>query len=263
MVSSITDCDANGACLPATSFQYSTRNAAANTFNAPGSGEWVGGPTGITFKSPETLYGTKSNQLQKLVLQDELDILDPAKHAPSHEETAIAYRRLISNFEQARAYDLVEDCTIGEFEMKRRDSSRFPFATVLGSFYERFPLLRHWVGEQLSVVRFYRLASVYGTSYYRALAVLGFLLIGFGVLFSTVVAIKPMNINAISICSQSSARGALCAGLTHAVEVAALQKDLLYVPVSSSGRMTEVLEQVLIAGQVALLLFALSRRFRR
>ena len=199
----------------------------------------------------------------RMVLQDELDILDKVERAPSYEETAIAYRRLITNFEKARSYDLAEGCTIGEFEMKRLDPSRFIFAKLLGSFYERFPLLRRWIGEQLSVVGIYRLASVYGTSYHRALAVLGFLLIGFGVLFSAAVDIKPMNVNEISICSQSSARGALCAGLTHAVEVAALQKDLLYVPVSSSGRMTEVLEQVLIAGQVALLLFALRRRFRR
>lgn len=199
----------------------------------------------------------------RMVLQDELDVIEQGEDAPSHEETAIVYRRLITNFEKARAYDLVEDCTIGEFEMKRRDPSRFIFAGVLDTFYERFSLLRRWIGEQVSVVGIYRLASVYGTSYHRALAVLGFLLIGFGVLFSTVVDIKPMNVNAISICDQSSAGGALCAGLTHAVEVAALQKDLLYVPVSSSGRMTEVLEQVLIAGQVALLLFALRRRFRR
>jgi RHS repeat-associated protein len=73
LVSSITDCDASGACLPATGFQYSTRNSAANTFDAPGSGEWVGGPTGIRFKSPEMLHGTKSDQLQKLVLQADVD----------------------------------------------------------------------------------------------------------------------------------------------------------------------------------------------
>lgn len=199
----------------------------------------------------------------RMVLQDELDILEQAERAPSYEEAAIAYRRLIINFEKARAYDLVEECTIGEFEMKRRDPSRFLFVGLLSPLYKRFPLLRRWIGEQVSVVGIYRLASVYGTSYYRALFVLGFLLIGFGLLFSTVVDIKPMNVNAISICGQSSSGGVLCAGLTHAVEVAALQKDLLYVPVSSSGRMTEVLEQALIAGQVALLLFALRRRFRR
>jgi uncharacterized protein YjbI with pentapeptide repeats len=199
----------------------------------------------------------------RMVLQDELDVIEPGEEASSYEEVAIAYRRLIINFEKARAYDLVEECTIGEFEMKRRDPSRFLFVGLLAPLYKRFPLLRRWVGERVSVVSIYRLASVYGTSYYRAVAVLGFLLVGFGLLFSTVVDIKPMNVNKISICGQLTASGALCAGLTHAVEVAALQKDLLYVPVSSSGRMTEVLEQVLVAGQVALLLFALSRRFRR
>lgn len=44
LVSSVTDCDGAGACLPATSFSWTTRDAAANTANAPGSGIW-GGPS--------------------------------------------------------------------------------------------------------------------------------------------------------------------------------------------------------------------------
>lgn len=199
----------------------------------------------------------------RMVLQDELNVLEKMEDAASYEEVAIAYRRLIVNFEKARAYDLAEDCTIGEFEMKRRDPSRSLFASSSGSIYERFPFLRRWIGEQLSVVGIYRLASVYGTSYRRALIALGFLLVGFGLLFSAAIDIRPMNTGAISTCTQSSTGGALCAGLIHAVEVATLQKDLLYKPVSAAGRMTEILEQVFISGQVALLLFALSRRFRR
>ena len=43
LVQSIQDCDGTGVCLPATTFEYSQRNAAANTLAAPGSGDW-GGP---------------------------------------------------------------------------------------------------------------------------------------------------------------------------------------------------------------------------
>ena len=203
----------------------------------------------------------------RMVLQDELDILDKVKDAPSYEETAIAYRRLIINSEKARAYDLAEDCTIGEFEMRRRDPSRFPFVGVLDSTYERFPILRRWIGEQVSVVGIYRLASIYGTSYQRAAAVLLLLILGFALVFSTIIGIHPhplpLSPVATSTCKQSNPGGALCAGLLHAFEVATLQKDVLYKPNSSLGRIVEIFEQVFIAGQVALLLFALRRRFRR
>lgn len=201
----------------------------------------------------------------RMVLQDELDLVAGAPSMRTHEEVAIAYRRLIINFEKARSYDLAEDCTIGEFEMKRRDPRRFIFAKRLEPLYDRFPRLRRWIGEQVSVVGLYRLASVYGTSYHRALAVLGFLLLGFALVFATIIGIHPLPLNpsAISTCGQSNAVEALCSGLLHAIEVATLQRELLYKPDSSFGRIVEVFEQVIIAGQAALLLFALRRRFRR
>lgn len=201
----------------------------------------------------------------RMVLQDELDITGQMEGAPSYEETAITYRRLIINFEKARAYDLAEDCTIGEFEMRRRDPSRFIFIKRLGPLYGRFLWFMRWVGEDLSVVGIYRLASIYGTSYHRALAVLGLLLLGFALAFATIIGIhpSPLNPGAISTCAQSSSVGALCSGLLHALEVATLQREVLYKPDSSLGRTVEIFEQVLIAGQAALLLFALRRRFRR
>lgn len=66
LISSVTDCDGGGVCLPATSFTWTTRNAAHNTFNATGSGNW-GGPA-ITFKSPETTFGPKARQLESMAL---------------------------------------------------------------------------------------------------------------------------------------------------------------------------------------------------
>lgn len=198
----------------------------------------------------------------RMVLQDELDVLEHLGNT-SYELVAIAYRRLIKNFEKARAYDLVEDCTIGEFEMKRRDPNRFPFTRALSAIYNKFPLLRRWIGEQVSVVGLYRFASIYGTSYHRALLVLALLLVWFGVLFSTAVSIQPVTSSAISTCSLSNSIGAFCGGLVHSLEVAALQRNTLYLPTTSAGRVIEIVEQVLVAGQVALLLFALQRRFRR
>ena len=198
----------------------------------------------------------------RMVLQDEVDITERPVGAASHEEVAIAYRRLISNFEKARAYDLVEDCTIGEFEMKRKDPDRFIFANQLGSHYKRLAWLRRWVGEPVSVVGIYRLVSLYGTSYRRALVVLGLLLLAFGVLFS-VIGIAPVETGVEARCGVENAFKCLSDGLFHAVEVATLQRDSVYKPVSRSGFMVEILEQVFVAGQAALFLFALRRRFRR
>lgn len=201
----------------------------------------------------------------RMVLQDELDVIEQGEGAPSYEETAIAYRRLIINFENARSYDLAEDCTIGEFEMKRRDPSRFVLVKRLGSFYDRSSWFMRWVGEHLSVVGIYRLASIYGTSYQRAGLVLVLLIVSFALVFATIIGIHPLPLSAgaISTCGQLNPAQALCSGLVHALEVATLQREVLYKPDSSFGRVVEIFEQVFIAGQAALLLFALRRRFRR
>jgi hypothetical protein len=46
LVDHISDCNGTGACLPATSFTWTSRDLAANTFNASGSGNW-GGPQAL------------------------------------------------------------------------------------------------------------------------------------------------------------------------------------------------------------------------
>jgi uncharacterized protein YjbI with pentapeptide repeats len=199
----------------------------------------------------------------RMVLQDELDILEQAPSARSYEEVAIAYRRLITNFEKARAYDLTEDCTIGEFEMKRRNPDRLPFAALLKLDYECLPSLRA-IGEWVSIVGIYRLSSLYGTSYQRAMGVLALLLVVFGLCFSIIVDICPKpTSNGIATCRHSNVFDELGSGLLHATEVATLQRTPLSEPVSAAGRIVEIVEQILVAGQATLLLFALSRRFRR
>jgi RHS repeat-associated protein len=67
LVQSVTDCDGggSGACLPATTFQWTQRSTSANTFSATGSGNW-GGPA-ITFETA-TSAGSKSAQVGRKVL---------------------------------------------------------------------------------------------------------------------------------------------------------------------------------------------------
>ena len=201
----------------------------------------------------------------RLVLQDESDILEPYEKPPSYEEVATAYRRLITNFEKARAYDLSDDCTIGEFDMKRRNPDQFIFAEWLGPIYERYPRLRKCIGKQLSIVDIYRWASVYGTSYCRALIVLGSLLLFFGLGYATIAKIAPSSLctNEIFACGQRNSFEVLCGGVLHSLETATLQRTPFYKTGSVLGYVMEMLEQILVAGQAALLLFALRRRFRR
>jgi len=189
----------------------------------------------------------------RMVLQDELDLRANLEEASRHEQIAIAYRRLINNFEKSRSYDLAEDCAIGLMEMKRLDPAKFLFAGRLGPCYEKWPWLR-WVGEHVSVTNLYRLASNYGSSYVRAFGVLALLLLAFALLF-TLSGVSP---------NPSRNAGALApAGLIHAVEVVTFQSPTRYVAGNGLGWMLEQVERLLVAAQVALFLLALRRRFRR
>jgi len=66
LVQSITDCDGGGNCLPATTFAWTTRDPAHNTFAAPGSGVWGGGQA-LTFGSTNT-DGALTSQVGRKVL---------------------------------------------------------------------------------------------------------------------------------------------------------------------------------------------------
>lgn len=177
----------------------------------------------------------------RMVLQDELDIR--AGQSPDCELVAIAYRRLVNNFEKARAYDLAEDCFIGAMEMKRLDSTQ------------------PWLSRV--VLTLYRWASNYGSSYHRAFGMLIGLLIAFGVVFA-LVWLEPLS-------GGSSPRPitwndvwrACKDGLFHSLEVATFQRQTLYANPNPFDRLIAMLENVLVPAQLALLLLALRRRFRR
>lgn len=196
----------------------------------------------------------------RLVLQDELDITQPfppqeqgQKQAEEHktkpegpyEVVATVYRQLVNNFEKVRAYDLAEDCSIGAMEMRRLDPAQ--------PWFLRF------------VVTLYRWASNYGSSYVRAVSVLGILLLGFGLLF----ALPWAGIEARGTSTGESPSPALeiaktlGRGLFHSLEVATFQRETLLTTTTWFGRLLAILQNVLVPAQLALLLLALRRRFRR
>ena len=154
----------------------------------------------------------------------------------------------MSNFERTRNYELAEDCSIGAMEMKRRDPTQ--------------PRLGRWA---LGV---YRWASLYGSSYTRALAVLIILLF---VVFGPAFALPWAGLEraATEEIMSPKASGWLQvaedfqAAMLHSLEVATFQRNRLHVPSGYFGRVVSALETVVIPAQLALLLLARRRRFRR
>jgi uncharacterized protein YjbI with pentapeptide repeats len=180
-----------------------------------------------------------------MILQDHLAIVANLGNlltsiGESRQElVAVAYRRLVRNFERAGAYDLAEDCYCGSLEMQRRDPSE--------------PLVNR------RILQLYRLASYYGSSYERALAVLFFLILIVGVAYALPVA-------GLHTTGGSSVLGfwrLLAAGVFHAAEVSTFQRDALYASETAFGRMITIAATILLPAQLALFLLAVRRRFRR
>lgn len=186
-----------------------------------------------------------------------------------HDLVATSYRQLVANFERDRAFDLAEECWISVMELKRIGPTN------------------SWATK--TAIEVYRRASVYGTSYVRALVVLILaVLVAFPTLLSLPFArmarsTEPDRDIAFSrrialprhryetVLSQSIRQGRHnVAAITHiigramllSVETATFQRNPRYVATSAYARSIVALESVVIVGQTALFLLALRRRFR-
>lgn len=172
----------------------------------------------------------------RMLLQNELDLKETGVCDPNHELVAIAYRRLVTNFERARAYRDAEDCKIGAMEMER-----------LGRpWHRRFP------------ITLYKWASLYGSSYLRAFMVLLVLLLVFGVLFAC-TRIQYARENGPAPVPLA---WRVPAGISHSFDVATFERDDPHLFKGWLSRPLTFLERILIPSQLALLLLALRRRFR-
>lgn len=211
----------------------------------------------------------------RLVLQDECDVNDIRD--PTHELVADAYRRMVNNFERVRQYQLAEECIIGEMEMRRCNPRHFILAGRLVSerFYERHRWAR-WLGQNISVLNLYRLLSSYGSSYFRAFGCLaGFALLFFPCLFGLFglrrtdlpLTTSPTISWQASLNEEGRPYDELWqtykTALLATLETATLQRNPYVIPATGAGRGVAVGVVLVMPGQLALLLFALRRRFRR
>lgn len=176
------------------------------------------------------------------------------------------YRQLVLNCEARRNYELAEDFYFNEMEMLRRRK-----ASDMGRLGRRIGNVYWW----------YKVLSGYGSSYARASAILGGLLLAFSAMFlvsgisasaktvgHSVAAAAPFHYVLFPGADARWPGAAVAArdwgkALTVTLSVVTLQKD---PPLSPAGPVGSVLASLLIVcvpAQAALLLFALRRRFRR
>ena len=221
----------------------------------------------------------------RMVLQDELDII--TGEGKAHGLVAVAYRQLVNNFEKTRNYDLAKDCFIGAMEMKRLNPRNFLLgrAEPFMGLYEKY-LWAQKVGEWVSVHNAYRLLSIYGSSYTRALAVLfGLLLLcallfpAFGLRMTENSRPQGVQTSTVAFCPQEASISwrrawvnderarelwrTFKAGVCAALEVATFQRRPTVEPATTWGRRLAIPEMVAIPAQLALFFLALRRRFKR
>jgi hypothetical protein len=236
----------------------------------------------------------------RIYLQDESDLREAPKEivadSPEHgglppvltyELVADAYRRLVNNFEKSRQYEWAEECFLGEMEMRRCNPRHFLLANRdwAKQLYANSPVAR-WAGENVSLMRLYRLLSGYGSSYRRALGVIAGLIVLFALLLPVFGLQMPADSKVQAVCPFVDPRSpdsaiiswrcaidhaqrarqlihTFDAGLWDALEVAVFQKSRTIEPANASARRLEILETIVMPGQLALLLLAIRRRFRR
>lgn len=182
-----------------------------------------------------------------------------------YENIAENYRQLVLNYERSRDYEVAEDFHFGEMEMRRE---------------------RYWAGPgrpqyfEWAAYSLYRVSSLYGTSYWRALSGLFLLVTAFSWIFlasgfrlskDSGEEVRPLIKYAACLTqcgglSWESFKHWLrdsAAALQFTLSIVTFQKDRFYEPVGSLSRFSLSMAVFLITSQLALLILAIRRRFKR
>lgn len=195
---------------------------------------------GINFRDVEWCKEGK----RKSALWDEFRPIEEGEEKErNYEKIAENYRQLVLNYESKRDFDTAEDFHVGEMEMRRK--KRGPGV--------KWPWLR-WLREQLNTYNFYRILSNYGTSYVQALIVLGIFIMFFSAIFFS-VGFRPVSEGVPEL---NFGRAIL---LT--LSVVTFQRERFYEPIDDWGRFWLYFSVFVLTAQVALLLLAIRRRFKR
>ena len=181
-----------------------------------------------------------------------------------YEKTAENYRQLVLNHERKRDFEAAEEFHLGEMEMLRKKR---------GEGAKRFgKLMKEW----LNAYGLYRLLSVYGTSYWWAIGVLGLLVLLFGLVFMWsgfwVVEGDGSRRIIMYVLSCEPARWAvgsaswfrdLAEAVVFSISPLTLQRGRFYEPNGLLTRFLYSVATLFLAAQLALVLLAIRRRFKR
>ena len=216
------------------------------------------------------------------------------------DKTLVQYRALVQMAETMRDFRLAESFHFSEMEMLRwKDAlrplisltQRTPIAKLEKT--ENLPkqlrvskwlgVMKHsmlrgnvWIRRNFSPLGIYYWLSQYGGSYWHAVGMFIVFLFACAFLLMLLGVSCPASIHYCGqfeysfLASQNAQSPSfheflrdLMSAVVYVLEIATLQKDQLFVPAGLGGRMLRALIPIAAAGQVALIVFALRRRFRR
>lgn len=180
-----------------------------------------------------------------------------------YERVAENYRQLVLSYEQKRDYDTAEHFHVGEMEMRRKKKGE----KIKPSWIRR-------IREQINAYNLYRISSNYGTSYWQGFIVLliMILLISLFFLFSGFQASKDSTNNqqVINYKFQPDYEHVgqwlsdYGKALTLSTSIITFQKDRFYEPLDGWwSRLWLQIAVIVLTAQVALVLLAIRRRFKR
>lgn len=191
------------------------------------------------------------------------DTLAAATASSGHasEKTEENYRQLVINYEAKRNYAMAEGFHLREMELM--------WARTSAGMQKKIGR----AGKFLNAYFLYKILSLYGTSYKRALLALAMIILGFSSAFM-MTGIKPRDSSSpinyqIDIFAKPSldAAGQLSEdfvkSLAMTLSIATLQKDRQADPEGDGGAILSSALIIFASAQTALVLFALRRKFRR
>jgi hypothetical protein len=202
---------------------------------------------------------------------------------PDYEKVAENYRQLVINYKAKRDFDTAEDFHIGEMEMRRKKKRKEAEDEAAKAKWLGMKMLWRCWGV-INGYSIYKFLSNFGTSYVRGLLVLGVLLVLFSGIFlwsglklseehrDSLIEHKDSlhNIN-YELCLHTACQRTpwqrkvrdSAKAIVFTLSLLTFQKDRLYEPANAWTQFWVCIAVPLLAGQTALVLFAIRRRFKR
>ncbi len=200
---------------------------------------------------------------RKECLWDEFRSPSPSD-GDTYESIAENYRQLVLNYEHKRDYETAESFHIGEMEMRRKKKGTARSSSPVRKF-------REWFNSY----GIYKASSNYGTSYGQALLILILLVFCFSLAFQysgfQTTTDNPRRTIEYNLFADSSHRAVsmrewlddYLSAMSLCASVVTFQKDRFYEPLEGPARAWLFAAVITLAGQAAMALLALRRRFRR